>query len=208
MRILLLSLFISSPVFAATVVSETVGQVADYIITSREVQITTAIDGILYPPKDKKGNALAETAPGAKEFRSHVTAVLLEAVVAMEAESFNVGTVAEGDLSEALAKVEKASAGKTYWNQLQPTTAEVKKFTSRKLVAKSFIRFKTTSMAGIISDFDALEYYQKNRVKFGSTAFKDIRDNIKGFLAQQQLEDRLRAWFELMKRKYKVRNFI
>lgn len=208
MRILFLSLLISVPTWAANVVSETVGQVGDYVITSREVQITTVIDGILYPPKDKKSSALLETAPGTSDFRSHVTAVLLESVVATEAESFNVGTIADPELNEALAKVEKATVGKTYWSQLQPSAAEVKKFTARKLVAKSFIRFKTTSMAGIISDFDALEYYQKNRVKFGSTPFKEIRDNIRTFLAQQQLEERLRSWFELMKRKYKVRNFI
>lgn len=206
--IFVLSFFIALQASAASVVSETVGQVGDYVLTSREVQISTVIDNILYPPKDKKGNGLAETAPGSKEFRSHVTAVLLETVVSMEADSFNVGVVSEGELSEALSKVDKAVVGKTYWSQLQPTATEVKKFTNRKLAAKSFIKFKTGSMAGIVSDLDAFEYYEKNRVKFGSTSFKSIKENIKSFLAQQQLEDRLRAWFELLKRKYKVRNFL
>jgi hypothetical protein len=208
MRILILSLFVALQASAATVVSETVGQVGDYVITSREVQITTVIDNVLFPPKDAKKSSLAETEPGSKEFRNHVTAVLLEAVVAMEADSFNVGTVPDAELNEALGKVEKATAGKTYWSQLQPTTLEVKKFTTRKLVAKSFIKFKTSSMAGIVSDIDAFAYYEKNRVKFGSTSFASIKDNIKSFLAQQQLEERLRSWFEVMKRKYKVRNFI
>ncbi|WP_413587260.1 hypothetical protein [Bdellovibrio sp. HCB274] len=208
MRILIMSLFIALPLHAATLVSETVGQVGEYVITSREVQITTVIDHILYPPKDSKSSALLETGPESKEFRNHVTAVLLEAVVAMEAATFNVGAASTAELDEALAKVEKATAGKTYWNQLQPTSAEVKKFTDRKLVAKSFMKFKTGSMAGIVSNVDAYEYYQKNRSKFGNTPFSEIRDNIKTFLGQQQLEERLRSWFELMKRKYKVRNFI
>ncbi|MEK2690651.1 hypothetical protein AAAA73_16285 [Bdellovibrio sp. GT3] len=208
MRILILSLFFAVPALAANVVSETVGQVGDYVITSREVQITTVIDHILFPPKDKKSTALMETGPESKEFRNHVTAVLLEAVVAMEAATFNVGTASVAELDEAIVKVERTASGKTYWNQLQPTAAEVKRFTDRKLVAKSFMKFKTGSMAGIVSNVDAYEYYQKNRSKFGSTPFAEIRDSIKTFLGQQQLEERLRAWFELMKRKYKVRNFI
>lgn len=208
MRILILSLFLTLQAAAATVVSETVGQVGDYVITSREVQIATVIDNILFPPKDAKKNALEETGPGTKEFRGHVTAVLLETVVAMEAEAFNVGSVPDTELNEALSKVEKATAGKTYWSQLQPTTLEVKRLTTRKLAAKSFIKFKTSSMAGIVSDIDAFAYYEKNRVKFGSTSFASIKDNIKSFLAQQQLEERLRSWFEVMKRKYKVRNFL
>ncbi|QDK45139.1 hypothetical protein DOM22_08205 [Bdellovibrio sp. ZAP7] len=208
MRILILSLFMTFQASAATVVSETVGQVGDYVITSREVQITSVIDAVLFPPKDAKKNTLQETSPGSKEFRSHVTAVLLEAVVAMEAEAFNVGTVSDAELNEAVGKIERATAGKTYWSQLQPTTVEVNKFTTRKLVAKSFIKFKTSSMAGIVSDIDAFAYYEKNKAKFGSTSFASIKDNIKSFLAQQQLEERLRSWFEVMKRKYKVRNFL
>ncbi|MFM6929229.1 MAG: hypothetical protein ACKOX6_12245 [Bdellovibrio sp.] len=206
MRALLLSLLISVPTWAATVITESVGQVANHVVTSREVQICTVIDNILFPSKGKSG--LVEVRPEQAEFRNHVTSVLLESVIAMEAESFNVGVVSDKDLAEALAKIEKATAGKSYWGQLDVSPTELKVFANRKLVAKSFMAFKTASMVGIITDQEAQAYYDKNRVKFGSTPFAGFKENIKTFLAQQQMEERLRTWFEVIKRKYKVRNFI
>lgn len=208
MRAILLSFFIALPTWAASVVTESVGQVADHVVTSREVQICTVIDNVLYPGKNKP-NGLVETRPEqAAEFRNHLTSVLLESVIALEAESFNVGMIDDRELTEAISKVEKATAGKSYWAQLEVSSVELKKFTNRKLAAKSFLAFKTGSMSGIITDQEAQAYYDKNRVKFGSTPFAGFKENIKAFLAQQQMEERLRTWFEVIKRKYKVRNFI
>lgn len=206
MRFLLPFLF-SINVWAATLVTETVGQVAEHVVTSREVQISMVIENILFPPKAPlKG--LYEVRSGQAEFRNAVTSVLLEAVVALEAENFNVGTITEEELTAAIAKIEKTVSGKAYWGDLEVSATELKKFTARKLAAKSFMKFKTNSMSGIITDQEAQAYYEKNRVKFGSLPFASFKDNIKAFLAQQQLEERLRAWFEVIKRKYKVRNFI
>ncbi|WP_295903871.1 hypothetical protein [uncultured Bdellovibrio sp.] len=206
MRFLLPFLF-SLNAFAASVVTETVGQVSEHVVTSREVQISMVIENILFPPKTPlKG--LYEIRPVQPEFRNAVTAVLLEAVVAMEAENFNVAAISDDDLKAAISKVEKAVSGRAYWGDLEVSSDEVKKFTARKLTAKSFWKFKSNSMSSIITDQEAQAYYDKNRVKFGSTPFESFKDNIKTFLAQQQLEERIRAWFEVIKRKYKVRNFI
>lgn len=193
---------------AATLVTETVGQVSDYVVTSREVQISMAIGGILFPTEKTPKSGLVEMRPGQQEFNNAVTQVLLEQVVALEAENFNVASVSAEEVASSLAKIEKAVSGKAYWAQIEPTSAEVKKFTTRKLVAKSFLKFKTNSMSGIITDQEAQAYYENNRAKFGSTPFVDFKENIKTFLAQQQLEERLRTWFEAIKRKYKVRNFV
>ncbi|WP_374079587.1 hypothetical protein [Bdellovibrio bacteriovorus] len=192
---------------AATVVTETVGQVSEYVVTSREVQIAMVIENILFPPKTPlKG--LYEVRPGQTEFRNAVTNVLLEAVVAMEAENFNVAAISDDELKSAIAKVERAVSGRSYWGDLEVSPAELKRFTARKLTSKSFWKFKSSSMTGIITDQEAQAYYDKNRVKFGSHPFESFKDNIKTFLAQQQLEERIRAWFEVIKRKYKVRNFV
>lgn len=192
---------------ASTLVTQTVGQVADHVVTSREVQISMVIENILYPPKEvSKG--LWEVRPGQAAFRNAVTSVLLESVVAMEAENFNVSKISEEEQSAALTKVEKSVAGRAYWGELEVSPTELRTFTLRKLTAKSFLKFKTNSMTGIITDQEAQSYYDKNRVKFGSLPFSSFKENIKTFLAQQQLEERLRAWFEVIKHKYKVRNFI
>lgn len=201
-------LLISQLVQGATVVTRTVGQVADYVVTSREVQITAVIEGVLFPAAKKDGNKLVEVRLMDEEFNKKLTSTLLETVVAMEAENFNVGSLTDAEVNSAVATVEKAVSGKSYWNDLEVSAKELKKLVRRKLEAKSFLKFKSTSMSGIISDQEAQTYYEKNRAKFGSLPFSSFKGNIKTFLAQQQLEERLRSWFEVIKRKYKVRHFL
>jgi len=194
---------------APMVVSQSVGQVGDRVVTSREVQISTALDRVLFPAKDAKGvSAVSELRLSDPAMMNEVTAVLLEVVVHKEAESFSVAKVSEEQLREAIRKVEKAVEGKAYWQTLEVGPAELKRFVLQKLTAKAFIQFKTNSMVGIVSDSEALAYYEKNRLKFGDLPFATFKENIKIFLAQQQLEERTRAWFEIIKRKYKVRNIL
>lgn len=203
LSILLFSLHLQ----ASSLVTETVGQVGDFVTTSREVQISTAIEKVLFPGKgDSAGNA--ELRVDQPEFRNAVTSVLLEVVVALEAENFSVASVSEKDISEAVIKVDKSLGGKDYWSQLEVSNLELKKLITRKFVAKNFLKFKANSMTAIITDQEAQSYYEKNRLKFGTTSFASFKENIKAFLGQQQLEERLRSWFEVIKRKYKVRNFI
>lgn len=204
--VIFLKMFLFWNIFAAQIVTQTVGQVGNYIVTSREVQISMVIEHILFPSKNSP-KGLYEVRPGSDEFRSAVPSVLLEIVVFFEAENFNIANVSDEELKTALNKIEKAVAGKTYWDDLDVSAKELKRFTLRKLTAKNFLKFKTNSMAGIVTDQEAQAYYDKNRVKFGSSSFESFKANIKSFLAQQQLEESLRSWFEVVKRKYKVRNF-
>ncbi len=204
----LILIFASHPSQGATVVTRTVGQVADHVVTSREVQITAVIEGLLFPPAKKEGSKLVEVRLSDDDFNKKLTSTLLETVVAMEAENFSVGALTESEVNAAVSAVEKAVSGKAYWNELEVSGKELKKLVRRKLEAKSFLKFKSTSMSGIISDQEAQAYYEKNRAKFGSLPFASLKVNIKTFLAQQQLEERLRSWFEVIKRKYKVRHFL
>ncbi|MGZ3768036.1 MAG: hypothetical protein ACXVCP_05325 [Bdellovibrio sp.] len=205
--VLFFSFFFTVKGFTAEVLTETVGQVGDYVVTSREVKISMVIEKILYPSKAPT-NGLYEVPSSGEEFKSAVTSTLLEVVVSTEAENFSVANVPDEEVKTALSKVEKTVSGKKYWEDLEVSDRELKKFTLRKLVAKSFLKFKTNSMSSIVTDQEAQAYYDKNRVKFGNSSFDSFKNNIKMYLAQQQLEERLRAWFEVIKRKYKVRNFI
>lgn len=206
-RALFLSLLLFSQITqAAKLVTQTVGQVADHVVTSREVQIAMVIDGILFPSANA-GKGLVEVRPGMSTFKNAVTNTLLETVVALEAENFNVANISNEDITAGVAKVEKATTGRAYWNELEVSSQEVKRLVTRKLMSKSFLKFKTSSMAGIITDQEAKDYYERNRVKFGSSTYESFQDNIKSYLAQQQLEERIRAWFEVIKRKYRVRAF-
>lgn len=200
-------LYLSFSSLAATVVTQTVGQVSDQVVTSREVQISMVIENVLFPGKGS-GKSLYEVRPGQDSFRNAVTSVLLESVVALEAENFSVANVSESDLAADIAKVEKAVVGKAYWSSLEVSPQELRKLTLRKLTSKSFLKFKTNSMTSIVTDQDVQVYYDKNRVKFVGMPFENYKENIRTFLAQQQLEERIRSWFEVIKNKYKVRNFV
>lgn len=194
---------------APMVVSQSVGQVGDRVVTSREVQISAVLDRVLFPGKETKAtNGSYELRLNDPAMMNEVTAVLLEVVVHKEAESFSVAKVSDEQWREAVRKVEKAVEGKSFWQSLEVSPAELKRFVLQKLTAKAFIQFKTSSMVGIVSDSEALAYYEKNRLKFGDLPFASFKENIKTFLAQQQLEDRTRTWFEIIKRKYKVRNIL
>lgn len=206
MRLFLLLLFCAPSSFAAVLVSESVGQVGTRILTSREVQISSTIEHILEPEKNEKG--LFQIKPEEPGFPNQVTALLLEAVVAREAESFNVGQVSDQDVKAAAEKVAKTVKGNSYWEALEVTPDEVRQQVQQKLQAKSFIKFKTESMSSIVSERDVRDYYEKNRAKFGNVPYASIHDNIKAYLGQEQLKDRLRSWFEVIKRKYQVRNFL
>lgn len=199
--------FASVALAAPVVISETVGQVSGEVLTSREVQISVVLNHILFPSKDSKPG-LVEIHLKDPNLNNEVTALLLEHVVALEAENFSVAQVSEADLQQNLRKVEKAVEGKPYWQALEVGQDELKRFVLQKLTTKAFIQFKTNSMAGTISDAEALAYFEKNRIKFGDLPFENFKDNIKTFLSQQQLEERSRAWFEIIKRKYKVRNIL
>ena len=205
--LLLISLTFSSLTWAAhTVVNESVGQAGSHILTSREVQIASVIEHILYPNKNE--TKLYEMKPEDGRFPNEVTALLLETIVSLEADSFNVGKISDDELKIAVEKVDKAAKGKTYWDNLDPSSAEIKKRIAQKVLAKNFIKFKTESLNGIITDSDAQVYYEKNKSKFGSVPFLQVKENIRTFLSQQQLQERLRTWFEVIKRKYKARNFL
>lgn len=210
MTIFLILVFLSSTLAwgAPAIVSQSVGQVGERVVTSREVQISAVLDRILFPAKDKVTGGAFEVRIGDQYMMSEVTAVLLEVVVFKEAESFSVAKVTDEQVQQAVRKIEKAVEGKPYWQSLEVGPAELKRFVFQKLTAKAFIQFKTSSMVGIVSDSEALAYYEKNRLKFGDIPFANFKENIKTFLAQQQLEERTRSWFEIIKRKYKVRNIL
>lgn len=203
---LLFVLLLAIPSFSYQIVSQSVGQVADSVVTSREVKASTIIENILYPSKSTK--TAYELKDDYPEFRQAVTAVLLESVVALEAENFNVVSITDEELSKALAKVQKEAMTKSYWTKLEMTPKEVRDLVIRKITAKRFLTFKTESLSGVITDGEARRYYERNRSKFSGHSFEAFSSNIKSFLAQQQLEERIRSWFEVIKRKYRVRNFI
>lgn len=183
------------------VFSRTIGQVGESVFTSREAALSGVIDRVMTNEKDPGGPTAADSQAGKRE----QSQLLLEEAVSREAASFAVAAPTQEEIAELVQKTEKHIAGRADWKKLGFGAKEIHAMVERKLGAKNLIRIRSESMKGSISDSEAQTYFEKNRVKFGSLPFASFKDNIKKFLAQQQLEDRLRSWFEILRRKYNVR---
>ncbi len=186
----------------SVLISKVVGTAADQVVTSREVQIVNFLErGIV---TDKNLNLIQ---PDEARFNVEVAQVLLEIVVQTESSVFEFNQMGDDEFKETLGKVQKNLASSKDWKTLQASQAELEKFLKRKLISKKFIKVKSDSMKGFITDGEAKDYFDKNRLKFGQVPFMEFKENIKSFLSQQQLEERLKAWFEIIKKKYKVKKY-
>ena len=194
----------SSLSLAKTIVNRGVGQVGDHFLTSREVQISQALETVLFQSQR------VELDISSAQFSQSVTATLIEWVVSNEAENFSIAEVRIEDFQARLSEFEKQmnlNGGWKYWKNLDVKSDEIKSTLQRKMRSKNFLQFKTQSSGVTITDSEARDYFTRNRLKFGNLPFESFRENIKTFLAKQILEERIRDWFESLKAKYRVRNF-
>ncbi len=187
------------------VVTRVVGEVGDHTLTSREVQINDAVERAI---SDHSHQLLQILTLDDASFANEVTSVLFEWVVFLEAQSFAAGNPVRTDLQKTLSQVSENLLDKPAWKALEVSSSELRDLVNRKLVAKDFIRLKTDSSLVPVTDAETQIYYKKNRLKFGTQPFESLRDNIKAFLIKQQTDRRLKDWFEVLQRKYKVRNYL
>jgi hypothetical protein len=204
-------LWFASPLLASELVSKGVGQVAGYVVTSREVVISNIFEQVLLnmsiSQADKKSinksTWLLKT--DSQEFQKRLSQVMIEILVKMEAESFSVAQVSGEEIKAESQAIKQELKDWSEWKKLEVSDAEVDQILNRRKMAKNFLKFKTESSGVIISDLEAKNYFEKNRVKFGGAGFPQFKEGIKELLSQQQLEDKLKDWFEILKRKYRVR---
>lgn len=204
MKIYLFLLVFAGAPSEAAVISKVVGRVGDYFLTSRETIAARILERELFP--DQK-NTLVEDVKSS-EFVMQVTSALLEKVVSVEAESFSVAFVSDGDVKDMAAKAKKGLVNNRSWQKLDISPAELQDLVLRKLRSKKFLKYKTDSSSLTVTDFEVRDYYEKSRYKFGNLPFDSFKENIRQFLIQKQTEDRLREWFEVLRKKYQVRNFL
>lgn len=211
--IIALSSYAASPVLRNTLVhpgvtvTKSAGIVGDHVLTSREVRISYAVDQVL--GLSNNVNSIKElVVPSSGEtYSAIVTNSLLEWIVKFEADSFSVGKISSEEVKKTSYQVGKELEKFSVWKDMDVSSTELDEVVLRKLTARNFIRFKTETSGVAVSDAEAKDYYEKNRVKFGSVPFDQLKDNIRTYLAQQTAQARLREWFETLKRKYKVRSF-
>ena len=189
------------------VLTRAVGEVGDHVVTSREARFDDAIE-----------QALNGKAPGPEGFRvltgqektfpGEVSRALDEWVVFLEAKSLSGQSMVKGDISSSIKLVQDRWGGNSAWLKLEVSPEELRQAVERKLVAREFERLKSDPQLAPVSDDDALNYFRKNRLRFGNLPFSSFKENIRTYLIKQQTERRLAEWREVLRKKYKVRNFI
>lgn len=209
---LLLFPYLSLAAKKTELVSRAVGQVADHVITSREVILSGVIERYMYALQDRPAEAFRREEKlswflknDSEDFRAQLSRVMLDIMVNIEAETLSVAEVKESDVQLKTTRFMIDFAGFSEWKKLGPTKEEVQRLVRRKLRSRAFLQFKTETSGALVSDDEAHAYFEKNRMRFGNYPFQQFRNTIKEVLAQQRLESRLKDWFEILKKKHRVR---
>ncbi len=143
-----------------------------------------------------------------KTFPNNVSKSLDQWMISLEAQSLQANPPQAGDVSAAVKRVSDYWGNRAGWRSLEVSSEELRTMIERKLLARNFEDFKSNVATAPVSDTDALSYYQRNHARFGNLPFATFKENIRSFLTRQQMEVRMNEWFEVLRRKYKVRNFI
>lgn len=190
----------------AELVSTGVGAVRGQVLTSREVQIQNLLETALY--EKSPASKLKLLAIDSKAFNRATQDALLETVVALEAQNFNVIQVSADDVKEAEQQALKVLKNNKVWKGLQVSAHEISQGVRRKAQAKKFIQFRAQSSVLPVTDAEAQRYFNENRLKFGNLPFENFKENIKSYLSRTQVDRRLKDWFDVLLGKYQVKNLI
>lgn len=190
----------------AELISTGVGTLRGHVMTSREVQIQNHLEGALYARDDKDKARMLSL--DSKAFGKAVQDALLEAAIALEAQSFNVVKVTAEEVKGAEKNAMTTLKALKSWKDLKASPAEIQKGIERKLQAKKFVQFRAQSSVLPVTDSEAQKYFTENRLKFGTLPFENFKENIKSYLSRAQVERRLKDWYDVLLNKYQVKNLI
>ncbi|MDZ4676180.1 MAG: hypothetical protein SGI74_01615 [Oligoflexia bacterium] len=184
-----------------------VGVVGTRTLTNRDVEANYLIDRVLY--NEGKYTPLTTDT---QEFNTTLNRLLIEWMVSEEATAFGVAKVTDQEVEQSYNDVKKKLMNtpnlRGQWNSFGLTDGQLKEMVSRKMRANRFIKYKSNSSFVQVSDEEAQSYFNKNRLKFGTMEFEQFKVSIKRFLGNKNAEDRLRDWFEILRKKHKVKNII
>lgn len=189
-------------------VTRVVGEAGPRIVTSREVRINEAVGQVLSGGASAvrgKKRIVEITDP---TFASQVLRVLDEWTVYLEAVEIGSKPADKAEVARLQGQVQEFWKGSADWAALEASTAEIREAIERKLMAGNLEKLKSDASLVTISEAEALQYFKKNRLRFGNLPFENFRDNIKSALARSHTERRITEWRAVLRRKYRVRNFV
>ncbi len=189
-------------------ITKVVGEVGDQFVTSREVKINSAVEQAVESQAPSPEDGFKILTGAERSFPGEVSRVLDEWSIFFEARTLGGSNVGKSEIAHAILQVQERWGSQQAWKDLEVGPDEIKVLVERKLAAAEFQKLKSDPALSPVTDDEALSYYKKNRLRFGSLPFSSFSENIKTYLVKAQVERRLLEWHEVLRRKYKTRNFI
>ena len=75
----------------------------------------------------------------------------------------------------------------------------------RKWKSQGFLKFKASTAGLVIKEEEVKKYFEAHRVKFGELEYSQMKEQIREYLLQERMEKQMKDWFELLRKKYRVR---
>lgn len=182
---------------AQKLITQTVGTSAFQVVTSRDVKASAILNQILKNQAPANYQELSE---------DEVNRVLFEIAIFRESQNLSAVKLDESEIQTLVDEAQRKLKARADWKSLGASEAELKSWIERKRVAMTFFDLKVNSLIGIVTDDEIQQYYEKNRVKFGSSSFESQRESILLFLKKQNQKQRIADWVSALKTKYQVRN--
>lgn len=197
-----------APAPAVKTVTRVVGEAGPRVVTSREVRINEAVGQVLAVGSNTSRGKKRILEIADPTFSAQVSRVLDEWTVYLEALEIGTKPADKAEVIKLQAAVQDHWKGASEWSSLEASATEIREIVERKLMAESLEKLKSDASLVTISEAEALQYFKKNRLRFGNLPFENFRDNIKSALARSQTDRRMNEWRSVLRRKYRVRNFV
>lgn len=198
-------LFLFPLIINAQFDNRVVASVNKEAISFRKVKIDIVLEGLIFGSETSRIDTLEVQT---EKFQTELNRFLLERVVYLESQSFSIAQVTQKEIdgvySKVISKINSNSVLKKDWASMHVEPSEIKDIIRQKLASQKFVEFKSKSSMLPITDSEAHHHYEINKARYSGKAFKDIKENIKKQLSQEQSEARLNDWYDLLKKKYDV----
>lgn len=194
---LLLSWALAQQPAKGPIITQTVGTSAFQVVTTREVKASSWLSRAL---KSELQNTLAEST------KSEANATLFEIAIYREAKSLGAVSLKKEEIDSLILTAKSKLQKNSEWKKLEVQEDELRQWIERKRTSEIFMELKMNSLTSIVTDQEIQDYYDRNRVKFGSTPLAEQRDTIQKFLQKENQKQRMQDWLSALKTKYQVRN--
>ncbi len=194
-----------APAPPAQPINQVLASVGSRTITSREVRIQSVLESIV--EGSSTGILDFSIRPQEPRFQKELTKAILEWMIYLEAQAVGMSQVGTPEIesTQKVALSKMSESEQKLWARLGVSEKELTSYVERKLRAKRFLEYKSKSTAVTATDVEAQRYFEQHRKRFGDQPFEKFKDNIKALLSTAESEERLKEWFSILKRKYRVR---